>query len=138
MNFLTPRPEQGFEVRNVLDTTFDWIDEIYPGVKVILDADKVAKAEAGGSVESTVYYQTLWSEVGQYTAFSMKPRPSASPRSGTPRGSRPVSAAPGTSAVQCVHHGAAQDDVPGSRLLNQRERGITVRPGAGRICGRPA
>ncbi len=69
MSFLTPRPEQAPVVHNVLDTSFDWIDEIYPGVKVILDADLEAKVESGGSTRSTVYYQTLWSEVGQYTAL---------------------------------------------------------------------
>jgi hypothetical protein len=106
MNLLTPRPEQAFEVRNVLDTAFAWIDEIYPGVKVILAADLTAKAESGGSTKSTVYYQTLWSEVGQYTSFWIE---SATVRVASTwysawieAGSPPL---PGTSPVQAVTMG---------------------------------
>jgi hypothetical protein len=69
MSFLTPRPEEAVVVHNVLDASFGWIDEVYPGVELILDADKAAKAEAGGSTRSAAYYQLLWSEVGQYTSF---------------------------------------------------------------------
>ena len=53
----------------MLDTSFDWIDEVYPGVKVILDADLAAKVASGGSTKSNAYYEALWSEVGQHTAF---------------------------------------------------------------------
>jgi hypothetical protein len=69
MTYLTPSAQPAFVVNDVLNTTFGWIDEVYPGVQVILDADLTAKAESGGSTRGSTYYAALWSEVGQYTAF---------------------------------------------------------------------
>jgi hypothetical protein len=106
MSFLTPSPEQAFVVSEVLNATFDWIDGVYPGVKVILDADLTAKAESGGSTRSSVYYQALWSEAGQYTDFWIQSATarvaslwySAWIEAGSP-------ALPGTSTVQSVTMG---------------------------------
>jgi hypothetical protein len=69
MTFLTPSPQTAFVVNDVLNTAFDWIDEIYPGVQIILDADTAAKAESGGSTRNSTYYAALWEGVGQYTAY---------------------------------------------------------------------
>jgi hypothetical protein len=46
---------------------FDWIDEVYPGVQMILAADLVARAQAGGSTDGDVYYEALWIELGPIT-----------------------------------------------------------------------
>jgi hypothetical protein len=106
MSFLTPSPEQAVVVHNVLDTAFDWIDGVYPGVEVILDADLAAKAEAGGSTRSDLYYQTLWSEVGQHTDFWIQ---SATVRVASLWYSAWIEAGspilPGTSSVQAVSMG---------------------------------
>jgi hypothetical protein len=56
-------------VADPLARTFDWIDDIYPGVAMILAADLSAKAEAGGSTSSDTYYNALWEQVGQDTWY---------------------------------------------------------------------
>jgi hypothetical protein len=69
MALLTPSPQPTFLVNDALGAVFSWIDDTYPGVQVILNADKAAKAESGGSTRSTTYYGVLWSETGQYTCY---------------------------------------------------------------------
>ena len=67
LSLLTPAPGTAVRVVDVLDGVFGWIDQIHPGVRVILDADMAARTAAGGSTSSAVYYESLWSEVGQHT-----------------------------------------------------------------------
>lgn len=50
-----------------LERTFAWIDDTYPGVAEILAADRSARAEAGGSTSSSIYYASLWEQLGQST-----------------------------------------------------------------------
>jgi hypothetical protein len=48
---------------------FAWIDDLYPGVALILAADLVAKDAAGGSTSSNTYYDRLWLEIGDETTM---------------------------------------------------------------------
>lgn len=66
---LTPFPGAAPALDSPLDRTFDWINEIYPGVEAILVADRSARTAAGGSTSSEVYYTALWEALGQDTWF---------------------------------------------------------------------
>lgn len=65
---LTPSGGSPTGIPDVLPTLFDWIDEQYPGVETILEADRTA-AEIAGNTWSEAYYAQLWEEVGQSTAL---------------------------------------------------------------------
>lgn len=52
-----------------LGHTFEWIDGTYAGVARILAADLAARAEAGGSTTSEIYYTGLWDRLGQDTWY---------------------------------------------------------------------
>lgn len=54
---------------NVLDSTFKWIDTIYPYVDEILAADNVAAAEDPGY--GSTYYASLWEETEDLTNLCM-------------------------------------------------------------------
>jgi FlgD Ig-like domain len=66
---LEPLPSPGSTaiVNSLLPAVFGWIDGLYPGVQLILDADLTAKTAAGGSTSGSTYYDRLWIEVGGET-----------------------------------------------------------------------
>ncbi len=64
---LVPAPGTVSLILDPLETVFDNIDALYPGVQAILDADLVARDSAGGSTSSDTYYFWLWYEVGNAT-----------------------------------------------------------------------
>lgn len=65
----TPLPGAAPLVVDPLTRTFDWIDDIYPGLGRILAADLAARAEAGGSTSNDAYYNGLWERLGQDTWY---------------------------------------------------------------------
>jgi hypothetical protein len=48
-----------------LDAVFEWIDDVYPGMNLILEADYAAKRAAHGDVTSPTYYDVLWQRTGE-------------------------------------------------------------------------
>jgi FlgD Ig-like domain len=62
-----PSPASTAIVNSLLPALFGWIDGLYPGVQLILDADLTAEAAAGGSTSGSTYYDRLWTEVGDET-----------------------------------------------------------------------
>lgn len=64
---LAPAPGRVSAYARPLDAVFEWIEAVYPGVSVVLDADLVARIESGGSTASQVYYDVLWRETGALT-----------------------------------------------------------------------
>lgn len=66
---LEPAPGTVTLIADPLEAAFDWINEVYLGVDLILAADLVATAAAGGSTSSTTYFNRLWLEVGEETQF---------------------------------------------------------------------
>lgn len=64
---LVPSPGQVSQISSPLAAAYDWIRYNYQGVEMILEADLVAKAAAGGSTSSDTYYDRLWQEVGDET-----------------------------------------------------------------------
>jgi len=64
---LAPAPGAVYLITDPLASAFEWIDIQYSGVALILAADSVAQAAAGGSTSGSVYYDTLWGEVGEET-----------------------------------------------------------------------
>lgn len=63
----SPAPELVSRIANPLEAVFDWIDGLYPGVRLILDADTNARDDARGSTSSQTYFDALWREVGSET-----------------------------------------------------------------------
>ena len=64
---LVPPPLRAAAYVRPLDTVFDWIEEIYPGVNLILAADQEARAAADGNTEAEVYFDVLWLRTGDAT-----------------------------------------------------------------------
>ncbi|NNE09278.1 MAG: hypothetical protein HKN20_12015 [Gemmatimonadetes bacterium] len=66
---LVPAPAPGDvrRIANPREAVFDWIDDLYPGVRKILDADTNARDEARGSTSNEAYFDVLWREVGSET-----------------------------------------------------------------------
>ncbi len=62
-----PSPQSVTRIANPREAVFDWIDDLYPGVRMILDADTNARDEARGSTSSQTYFDALWREVGPET-----------------------------------------------------------------------
>lgn len=60
---LEPAHGMATDLTDPLESMFSWIDDQYPGVELILSADRVA-TEATGNTSSEVYYTALWDEVG--------------------------------------------------------------------------
>lgn len=50
-----------------LAAVFAWIETVYPGVYVVLDADGRARRAAGGVVGNPTYYEVLWRDTGPDT-----------------------------------------------------------------------
>jgi hypothetical protein len=63
---LTPSARTASALPDVLESVFDGIDQVYPGVQIILAGDRTARAQAGGHVNGDAYYDALWMELGQY------------------------------------------------------------------------
>ncbi len=64
---LIPTPTVVSALPNILESVYSWIDVQYPGVAMILAADLVAEAAAGGSTSNSTYRNTLWQEIGPET-----------------------------------------------------------------------
>jgi len=64
---LIPAPTTAALIGSPPDVVFNWIDQLYPGVSLILAADLVAKEAANGSTSSDTYYERLWLESGSET-----------------------------------------------------------------------
>ncbi len=64
---LVPEPGSVTQIYDPLSAAFDWINSLYAGVDLILQADLVATAAAGGSTTSYAYFDRLWLEVGEET-----------------------------------------------------------------------
>jgi hypothetical protein len=69
MEAFTPFPGPAPHLENPLGRTFEWIDATWPGVAVILAADRVARTEAGGSTSSEAYYDSMWEQLSQDAGF---------------------------------------------------------------------
>ena len=66
LEYLTPRVFTPAYVADPLQSAFDWIDGQYPGVQLILNADRIALAESGSN-RSDAYYAIMWTELGAET-----------------------------------------------------------------------
>ncbi len=55
-----------------VDAVFEWIERIYPGVRLVLAADHRAKRAAGGDTGNQVYYEVLWRETGAETQLWLR------------------------------------------------------------------
>jgi hypothetical protein len=62
---LVPVPTEAMAYIEPLEAVFAWIDQEYPGVSLILDADLEATAAAGDSGET--YYTVMWLRTGVAT-----------------------------------------------------------------------
>jgi hypothetical protein len=63
---LEPVAEQAIALHDPLASVFTWIDSLYPGVALVLAADRTA-ADAAHGTGSQAYYDRLWAEVGEET-----------------------------------------------------------------------